>query len=152
MPRYACGGRTAATAATQDNVGAALWNPSTTKAIYVRRVEWYKTVGTADLPSLVRTTTRGTASATVTPDADNDFGGTVVPVSGALRDITYSAQPTVASPYMIRNGLPATVGSGVVWDVDRDGGIRVAPGTGLAVATPTATVLQPADVTFYWKE
>lgn len=153
MPlRYRVAGRTAATAATADNVGGALWNPHATKDITVYEVHWFKTVATTDHLALIRTTTRGTASATETPDIDNDDLNLLAPISGALLDRTYSAQPTVSGPAMQRINLPPAIGAGMIWVFEK--GIRVPPGEGLACAVPTgiSTILQPADMTVVWDE
>lgn len=151
MPiRYRVAGRTAATAATADNCAGALWNPHATKDITVYEVHFFHVTGTADNEGLTRITARGTASSTVTPDIDNDDARLLAPISGALLDVTYSAQPTLASPYLQRINLPAAIGAGFIWVFER--GIRVPAGTGLALATPTAVILQAGDLTFVWDE
>lgn len=150
MPRYAVAGRAAATAATADNVGAALWNPAAAKGLKVVEVHWFKITATADNLGIVRISTRGTQTLTVTPDADNDYERLVVPATGALLDLTYSAQPTLQTPYLKRINLPAAVGAGVMWVFPIP--IDVPFGTGLAIATPTAVVLQSADVTFVFDD
>jgi hypothetical protein len=151
MSRYRVGGRTVDTAATADNVGAALWNPSTSKGIYVEEVHWAKVGATVDNPGLVRISARGTATTTVTPDIDNDDANALAPVSGALLDVAYSAQPTITAPYMHRTNLAAAGGAGFIWTF-RDPGIFIPAGEGLAIATPVAVILQDSDVTFVWSE
>jgi len=153
MSRYAVAGRSAATAATADQSGAVLWNPHSTKIIEVTEIWWFKTVATADNPAVIRTSTRGTTpGSTVTPDADNAFDRSATPQSGALLDLAaWATYPTVQGPYMHRENLPAAIGSGIVWAFPDDP-IEIPPGTGLAVATPVATILQPGDVTFVWDE
>lgn len=148
--QYRVAGRCVATAATADNVGAALWNPHATMDLTVDEVHFFHNVATADNPGLVRTTTRGTATLTVTPDIDNHDERLLAPITGALLDLTYSAQPTVAGPYLHRINTPAAVGVGFLWAFPR--GIRVPAGTGLAIATPVAVILQPGDVAFVWHE
>ena len=148
--QYRAAGRCVATAATIDNVGAALWNPHATMDLTVDEVHFFQTVGTVSNPGLVRTTTRGTATLTVTPDIDNHDERLLAPITGVLLDLTYSAQPTLAGPYMHRTNLPAAIGSGFMWVFPR--GIRVPAGTGLAIATPVAVPLQPGDVTYVWHE
>lgn len=150
--RYAVGGRTTATAATADNVAAALWNPSGSKSIEVVEVHLTKITATADNHSLIRTSTRGTQSTTVTPDADNAYNRQVTPASGAVLDVAYSAQPTVQGPALARQNLPAAVGAGFMWVFDRP--IIVPAGTGLAIAVPTglSVAIVASDVTFVWDE
>lgn len=148
---YRVGGRTANTAATADNVGAALWNPHATKDIYLRELHWFQTAATVSNPGLVRISARGTASASVTPDIDNDDLRLLAPISGAILDITYSAQPTVSTPYLHRTNLPAAIGSGFIW-VFVGLVLRIAAGWGIAVATPVAVILQASDVTVVWEE
>lgn len=153
MNKYSIAGRSVATGATANAVGTALWNPSTAKPIWVCEIKAFKTVATVDNPGLVRITARGTATLTVTPDIDNDKSRRLTPPSGALLDLTYSAQPTLADPYLERTNLPAAIGSGLIWVYpNEDDWIEVPPGTGLAIATPVAVILQPMDVTFVWKE
>lgn len=147
---YAVSGRCVATAATADNVGAALWNPSSTRALWVTAIMWAQTVATVSNPGIVRTTTRGTQTLTFTPDIDNDVLRDLTPATVAVLDATYSAQPTVAGPYLMRTNLPAAIGSGFILPFPRP--IKVPPGTGLGIATPVAVILQPADVTFFWDE
>ena len=124
--RYGVGGRTTATAATADNVAAALWNASGSKSIEVVEVHCVKTTATVDNHSLIRTSTRGTASTTVTPDADNDYTREVTPTPcGPTWRL--SAQPTVQGPALARTNLPAAVGAGFIWVFDRP--IKVPAGT-----------------------
>lgn len=147
---YRVAGRTATTAATADNVAGALWNPHATMDLTVDEVHFFHANATADQPGLVRTTTRGTASSTVTPDIDNHDERLLAPITGALLDITYSAQPTVSAPYLHRVNLPAAIGAGFMWVFPH--GIRVPAGTGLAVATAVAVALQAGDLTVVWHE
>jgi len=151
MPRYGVGARSANTAATGDNAAAVLWNPSGTRPIQCREVWLFKVNATADFQALVRATARGTQTSTVTPDADNCFGDTkITPASGAVVDIAWSAQPTVASPYIARANLPAAAGSGFIWVLSEPWVVK--PGEGLAIVTPVATILQASDITFVFDD
>jgi hypothetical protein len=116
----------------------------------VFEVHFAKTVATVDNPGLVRTTTRGTQTLTVTPDIDNHNLRLLTAITGAVLDLTYSAQPTIAGPYLDRKNLPAAIGGNFIWVFEK--GVRVPAGTGLAIATPVAVILQPGDVTFVWEE
>lgn len=149
---YQTGGRSAATAATADNFGAALWNPHASKPIRVREIWWFKTVATADSYQVARITARGTSTLTVTPDIDNDRDRLLAPGSGALLDLTYSGQPTLQAPPLHRGNLPAVIGAGFIKVFDPP--IRIAAGEGIGIAVPTglSVVLQPADITFVWEE
>ena len=147
---YQCGGRSSATAATADNFGAALWNPAASKPLYVREIWWFKNSTTADNFELSRISARGTASTTVTPDIDNDRDRLLAPGTGALLDVAYSGQPTIVTPALARGNLAAAGGAGYMFAFDPP--IRVAAGEGLGIATPVATALQAADVTFVWQE
>lgn len=150
--RYSIGGRSAATAATQNHVAAALWNPSTAFNIYVREIWITKTAAVVDNHAIAFITARGTAGSTATPDADNDYSRQNAPPSGALLDLAaYSVQPTLQSPPLTRNNLPATIGAFLFFDF-RDVPVMVRPGQGLAIYTPVAVVLQASDFTFVWDE
>lgn len=151
--RYSSAILSAATAATADQSAAHLWNPSSTKSIFVREVHVFSTAATAQHPGLVRTTTIGTTpGVTVNPDADNCFDGRTAPVSSAdLYAATFATYPVVALPYLCRTTLPAAIGAAVMWSF-LDEPIEVLPGTGLAVATPVATALQADLITFIWDE
>lgn len=150
---YSVGGRTAATAATANHCGAALWNASSTRWLFITQISWAKTVATADNVGFVRISTRGTAGSTVTPAQQNDYTYDGAPPTGALLDLAaYSVQPTIISStaYIWRWHLPAAVGAGFILPLPAP--IGVPPGAGLAIVTPPATVLQPADVGFWWYE
>lgn len=150
---FSVGGRTAATVATANHAGAQLWNASTTKSIFVTQISWSKTVATADNVGIVRSSARGTAGSTVTPAQQNDFAYDAAPPSGALLDLAaFSVQPTLISStaYMFRWHLPAAVGAGFILPLPQP--IEVPQSTGLVIVTPPATILQPADVAFFWTE
>ena len=148
--RYYVAGRTAATAATIDNVGAELWNPHGTKSVYVNEVWWFQTTAAVGNQGLVRTSAKGTSTLTVTPDADNATDRRAVPPSGATLELTFSAQPTLATPYLARTNTAAAIGLGFIWVFPMP--IEVPAGTGLAIATPVAVVLAVSDVTFAFEE
>lgn len=153
MAQFSVGGRTAATAATANHVGAQMWNPSSTRSIYITAVAWFQTVATVSNPSIQRSTARGaTPTATVTPDIDNNWDRDVAPASAAVLELaTFGTQPTLATPPLFSSNLPAAIGSGFL--VPFSGrGIKVPAGTGLCIYTPVAVILQPADVTFWWEE
>lgn len=153
MRHFAIAGRTLATAATADHVAAQLWNPDTVRSLWVVEIHIQKTVATADFHGVVRSSARGaTPTATQTPDLDNDFEREITPDTAAVLELaTFGTQPTLATPYMYRGTLPAAV-AGAAQYVFPGAGIRVPPGTGLCVATPVATVMQPIDATFIFYE
>lgn len=150
--RYSVGGRTAATAATANHVGAGLWNPHASKAIKLRELWVFKTVATADNHGLRRITARGTPGSTVTPDITTAFDTPrIAPQSGTLLDLAaYTVQPTLTGVLLARANLPASIGAGFIWVFAEP--IIIPPGEGLAIITPEAVILQPSDVTFVWDE
>jgi len=127
-----------ATAANANHV-AALWNPSSTRRITVVEVSAYLCDFNTQAQNalyLQRTTTRGTPTSTVTPDADNEGKRASAPPSGALLDLAeFTALPTLATPPLQSMMAMPTVsgmeGSGFLWPCPR--GIILPPGTGLAV-------------------
>lgn len=153
MRSYMAGNRTTATAATANVAGAALWNPSTVKSLFVTAISWSKLAAVVDNLGLVRISARGTPALTVTAVAQNDVDADATPPSGALLDAgAYSVQPTLvsATAYMFRWNLPATIGAGFMLPFPRC--IRIPAGQGLCLVTPPAVILQPADVSFFWDE
>lgn len=143
----------AATAATANDVALQLWNPSTTKGIYVKEIWWAKTAATVDNQALQRSTARGaTPGATVTPDIDNEYTRAVAPVSTTVLETSnFATEPTLATPVMAQSNLPAAIGSGFIWVFGGDG-IFVPSATGLCVVTPVAVIMQIADFTVVWDE
>ena len=142
----------AATTAATDDVAAHLWNASTTKTIYVREIWYAKTAATVDGIKLVRTTTIGTTpGATITPDIDNDTQRAVAPVSAAvLYTANFATEPTVQGPALAQTNLPAAIGAGFIWVFNTP--IAVPQTTGLGLASPTAVIIQIADITYVWDE
>lgn len=142
----------AATTAAANEVAAHLWNPSTTKTLYVREIWYAKSAATADSIMLSRSTTAGTTpGSTITPDIDNDTQRAVAPVSGALLYTSnFATEPTLATPALAQTNLPAAIGAGFIWVFNTP--IAVPQTTGLALASPVATIIQIADVTFVWDE
>lgn len=152
MGFYSVAGRTAATAAAADQSVAGVWNPSTTRRARVYEIGWYKTdiTGSGQL-RIQRTTARGTATVTATPDADNAWDANDTPPSALVLDTTYSAQPTLAALPALTGNRPSTSeeGVGFVWIFSR--GIEILNG-GLAIVTGTATAMPASDVYVVWEE
>ena len=154
MPnRYAVAGRSANTAATIDQSAGHLWNPSTSRGIFVREVHVVQVNATASNLGLIRTTTIGTTpGTTVTPDVDNAFNRQAAPPSASVLYLaTFATYPVVAGPYMYRTNTPAAGGVSSLW-IMGDEPIFVPAGTGLAVATPVAVILQSSDISYVWDE
>lgn len=152
---YRVGGRTVATAATISTVAAQLWNPSSTVPLWVREVHIASTTAGVSNIAMQRSTARGTAGSTVTPDIDNDVEKALAAPSVAVLELaTFSAQPTLAAPDMERWNLPAVVGAGAmfVFGARSQGAPKVPPGNGFCIYTPVAVALPASDVTFVWEE
>ncbi len=153
MSTYSVGGRTLATAATANHVGAQFWNPSTTKGVWVTAVSWFQTAGTVSNPAIARSSARGaTPTATVTPTVDSNWDRGVTPPSASVLELaTFGTQPTITGVPLFKSNLPAAIGSGFILPFTGRG-IFVPSATGLVVFTPVAVILQPADVTYFWEE
>lgn len=151
---YTVRGRNAATAATAEHTIAELWNPHSTQRIKVISVSMFKTTaGTAaDAWRTKRTTARGTAGSTVTPDIDNHSERAAAPVSGALLDLAaFSVQPTLDASELGPAWVAAAfAAAGAVFAIP--GGIVIPPGTGLALVQVAATIWPVSEVEFVWLE
>ena len=142
-------GRSTITAATARLASCGLWNPHGTKRCRVTKISYFKTAATADFVTIARTTARGTATTTITPGIDNAMERDTANSMGMLLDTAWSAQPTVVAA--AGDGFkwvgPAAIGAGFIYRFEpRE--LIIPPGTGIAIITPVATILQPADVTF----
>lgn len=161
MQRYSVGGRmNAATGATLNDVASQLWNPSSTKSIFVAEIHFTKTTATGDSHGLQRSSARGaTPGATVTPDADNAYSRQATPPSATVLELAnFGTEPTLAGPEIMRTSLPAAIGSGFSWIFGNGQpgfGIEVPPGTGLCVMVPeigTEVAIQISDAIYVWDE
>lgn len=133
-----------------DRVLVGLWNPSSAVPLWVTFIQ-YDRLSQGNIASenaLCYITTQGTASVTVTPDADNDWEGTTAPQSGAVLNHTYSAEPTKAAPRIAGNYFEVSPTAGFSWQWGFTGGegyrsrrgLLVKPGTGLAIYRLNGTV------------
>ena len=149
-------GRTAATAGTNGAVGCALWNASASMWLTVYEVSLFATTAPAAsaAAAIQRISARGTATSTVTPGIANDTNGTNAPSTGALLDVTYSAQPTAVGTLVTnalwRFPLSAVISAG--FEKAFTEGIRVPPGQGLCIMTVGAVILPASDVSFLFDE
>ena len=153
MSVYSVSGFTAATASATDAVFG-LWNPDGAQRITVLEAGFYVNEITSARMCIRRTSARGTAGSTVTPDADNNWSGQDVPPSGALLDLAaYSVQPTNAG---ILHGIrkSATTGSAGVGHVFNFtyGGVTIPPGRGIVVRNLDAFVAGPVECYVVWEE
>lgn len=153
MGFYAVAGRSAATAATLNHVGAQFWNPHSTRRIWLWKISYCNSASAAgDSIRFARTSVRGTAGSTVTPDVDNDFEQANAPASGALLDLAaFSVQPTLVAPQVVASVSfnTASVGWSLVFDAP---GFCIDPGSGFAIHTTGAIVLRAGDWAFTWWE
>lgn len=152
MPVFSVRGFTAATAATADHSLAELWNNNTTKAIKVLEVGVSKAGGAGaagDSLYICRTTARGTAGSTVTPDADNSWE--LAGSTSTLLDLAaFSVQPTKAAPNMWGWTAAAVAGAGIIWPTPR--GIWIPQSGGLAIVQRAATAWPTSEVYFVYEE
>lgn len=112
-----------------------LWNPSSTRRIRLLELScFWRDFDIAGVSFyLARTTARGTAGSTVTPDGDNSDGDTSAPPSGALLDLcTYSVNPTAATPDLMALGTMGTAAGGG-FDQPISRGIWIPAGSGVVV-------------------
>jgi hypothetical protein len=148
--RHYVGGRSAATAATIGHAAANLWNPAAAARVHVSEVAVCITTAGATNIAIRRSTVRGTAGSTVTPDLDNAIERDVVNGAGVLLDLAaFTGQPTVDASDLYRWNLPAAAGAGVMIVFPEP--IAVPPGTGLALVTPTAVAFPASDFTFVFE-
>jgi len=151
--QWSIGGRSLATAATANHVGAQLWNPSTTEGIWVTAISLFQTAAVVSNPSIKRSSARGaTPTATVTPDINSDWSRNVSPPSAAVLELaTFGTQPTLAGVPLLSSNLPAAIASGFMLPF-AGRGLYIPSAQGLCVYTPVAVILQPFDITFFIEE
>lgn len=153
MSIFSVRGFTAATAATADHCLAELWNPDANKSIRVLEMGVFKAGAGAANDSIYvcRTTAEGTEGSNVAPDADNAWEGDDTPASAAVLNLAaFSVQPTRATPPMFGWVAAAVAAGGFVWPTPR--GIRIGPGTGIAICQRAATAWPTSEVYFVWEE
>ena len=135
--RYAISG---AQSCAGGEVGTNLWNPSSTRSIYVVYLAFFIQSNTVSVIELVRTTTEGSGGTWVaaTPDEDDDADAFVAPASGTiLRMGDPATAPTAASPILKSFPLPGFASSGATVGFGPRG-IRVPPGRGLGLRQSAA--------------
>lgn len=148
MARFSVTGKNAATAATIDHAIAQLWNPSTSKRLWVREIHIFKqAVGAADEPTLRRSTARGTAGSTVTPTSVNEREQIANPPSGFLLDLAaFTVQPTLAASALESCVIPAAIGAGIMWAWSEPW--EIPAGQGLVITTGIALAFPVSRITF----
>lgn len=148
MSLYRVSGTTAATAATDQHAIAAIWNPHSTKRLWVKEIAVvaFAAPGAGAGFLVRRITVRGTAGSTVTVGAVNscENPGTV-PLTGSLLDLAaYSGQPTITTGELDGWVFAAVTASGIIRPYPE--GIEVGPGTGLAIVNRAAIAFPTSEV------
>lgn len=143
---------------TLNDVAAQLWNPSSTRSLWVGEVHAARAAaGTAGSGVfLARSTARGaTPGTTVTPDLDSGTEQEITPETGAvLEGSQFATEPTLATPQLAAIGRWALVpnnAQAVTWLFPE--GLRVPPGTGLCVVfEPVGSATARVACTFrFWE-
>lgn len=126
------------------------WNPSSQR-IVIWEFGIYFDPGVAGRLGTRRTTVRGTAGVTITPDIDNAWGMDDPPPSGMLLDLAnFTVQPTPVTSLIHAwqyNG-PAGLGNAINFPK----GIVVPGGTGLGMKAETVTAWPISTVYVVWDE
>lgn len=131
-----------------------MWQLRTASTSRARIFEIHITVAVAPTtgPSwrLNRSTAVGTSTATVTPEEQDPGGG----AAATLLDITWSANPTLASNDMRKYATPSSIGSGIVWTWPDHRPLILPVSSGLAVvnANATGTTVGAFNITFIIEE
>lgn len=147
MRRYSVAGRGAAPSAGGDPY-AVLWNPSTTKTIFVVALEIADPAAGSATPAIQRTSTRGTPGSTITPDIDNDYDRALAPESGAVLDLAdFTVIPTFEGPRLSRWSLTFSGGS---LELVINDPIAVPQNTGLMIEVVAG--LQVIETSWVWEE
>jgi hypothetical protein len=155
---YSLRGRTATTTATIGDAVFGFWNPHSTQII--RLIDFVATVqgiqvGEWHGGTWRRTTARGTAATTVTPDISNDSRRGAAPPSGALLDTSFSVQPTLEAddwgPTVSTFGANSAAGVGAAYRFPGSG-LYIPPGTGIALIQTEAVAVQPFEISLSWLE
>lgn len=153
---FSVAGRSVGTSAAADQCICNLWNPDATRSIWVHEFAFGGLTNNSALDPLrfCRTTTLGNnPTTTVTPDLDNDFEREISPITAVtLRLSGFTTQPVLAVPELYRLSFPITGAPHALTWVFPRGGIRIPPGTGLALATTGAVAQSGCDITFRFVE
>ena len=140
-------GLTVATAATIDHAIASVWNPHATKRIWLHELSIFAAAapGAGSGFELRRITTKGTPTATITPDADNSHEDATAPVSGWVLDLGpfTAGQPTLQTPPFFGFVFAAVAASGIILPLRR---IGIPPGTGIALVNRAAIIVPACEV------
>lgn len=157
---YSIRGRSAATTAASGEAICQLWNADTNNALTLYELGISLSGNVCSRVNLARTTARGTAGSTETPDGDNAWAGDgVAPLSGALLDLAdFTTNPTYAAPRLegwARDTTGARTGSEgwcFVWTFPD--GVEVAQSSGVAVEHVSAAADSVAAAECYavWGE
>lgn len=151
---FTVAGRTTSTGGnTNDDCYGMLWNPSTSRSLWVTEIIWQAAATGATQGAKIRSATgRGTAGSTVTPDLDNDWEREITPATGAVLDLgDYSVEPSgLSTPEMMRGGW--STGQGMSWQFLLPIGIRVIPLSGLGLFSNFAGQFATPDLTFRFHE
>lgn len=148
---------------TAELVWCNLWNPHATKSIFLHTITFTtRSVETTEyIVWIVRTTARGTATTTRTPDKDNHCDQIAAPASGALLDVGYGTEPTMSGSVLYRFQFNGRGAGGITWTipVDDDNGIdlndciEIPAGTGLCIRkNATGVTTTTKEVAFGWFE
>lgn len=152
MNHYLGSGVTVASGAVADNAICGIWNPSTSKSIFVKQIHLFKTAvgGSPDIPKIRRATARGTSASSVTPGIGADASHALAPESGAILDLDYSAEPTLEAGDLVAGVAPSAIGSGYMWVFDE--WLTVKQNDALNLVVGTALAFPIARFTVWWAE
>lgn len=151
---FMASGRSSTTDAAADNFVGHLWNPHSTRSLWVVEICLATSAAstTLDPKRLMRTSTQGTPATSVTPDLDDDEWGESPPATGAVMGLAnFSVEPTIASPELLSWTFASTGVHGLTW-VLRPEGIRVPPGSGLGLTNTGAVAGVVTSLTFVFTE
>jgi methylmalonyl-CoA mutase N-terminal domain/subunit len=148
---YRVAGRSAATTAVANRALAGFWNPHTTIRCRTAEIHICTNGAPAAGASLLlkRTSARGTSTSTVTPTIENDIQRAQAPTSGAVLDLTFSAEPTIVTmPAIWQWTFAAVAASAVILPIEE----TIPPGTGLVLANVGGIIFPISDITVVWRE
>jgi hypothetical protein len=150
---YNLAGRSANTAATANHCAAQVWNPSTTRPMWVTAIALSQRAATVSNIAVKRSSARGATPATsVTSAASNDLDGDAAPPTVCVAEFgAFGTQPTLTGNVLFQWNNPASIGSGFIVPFANPNrhGLKIGPASGLCIYTPDAVILQASDITFF---